>query len=84
MKYYETVKMYGNYSENMGYSDEKKLYEGYKLEKAKDAADDERRYTTPADREEIEVREYDFNKLREEMSDDEYIDAVCLGYNVVY
>lgn len=84
MKYYETVKMYGNYSKTLGYSDEQNLYEGYDLEKAKDAADDERRYATPAFKQEIEVREYNFNKPREEMSEDEYIDAICVGYNVVY
>lgn len=75
MKYYEVVTM----STDSG--DEWTYYEGYDLDKARLVCENETAYNDK--HHSTEIREFDLEKPREEMSEDEWIDLYCSGYNVV-
>lgn len=74
MKYYEVVTMCDG--------DEWTYYEGYNLDKARLVCENETAYNDK--HHSTEIREFDLEKPREEMSENEWIDFYCCpGYNVV-
>lgn len=76
MRYYEVVTMCDNCDDEWTY------YEGYDLNKARsvrnyEIAHNDTHHST-------EIREFELEKPRDEMTDDEWIDFYCCpGYNVV-